>query len=82
MLLTEDRAVDIVVLHVDPGQLDNGLGVSDADVALAPRDPAVEDRDAYLRHVAILKRAGAVVVESGEPSAALSALAERNLLSR
>ena len=82
MLLTEDRAVDIVVMQLDPNQLEQGLGCSNADVALAPHDPAVTDRDVYLRHVDILERAGATVVESDAPSAALEALADRNILAR
>jgi hypothetical protein len=50
-------------------------------VALVPHDAGAEER-AFLEHAAILERAGAVIVPSEEPAAALRALAERNLLAR
>jgi hypothetical protein len=82
MLLTEDPTVDIVVMELEPQLLADGLGLSNADVALALQDPLLKDGDSFQEHVAILERAGAVIVPSDEPSAALRALAERNLLAR
>jgi cyanophycin synthetase len=82
MLLTEDPTVDIVVMELEPDLMANGLGLSDADVALALQDSAPEDSASFLEHVAILERAGAIIVPSDEPAAALRGLAERNLLAR
>ena len=82
MLLTEDPTVDIVVMELEPQLIADGLGLSDADVALALPDSMPEDSDYFQEHVATLERAGAVIVRSDELSAALRALAERNLLAR
>jgi cyanophycin synthetase len=82
MLLTEDPTVDIVVMEADAHLMADGLGLSHADVALTVQDSGPEDSASFLEHIAIMERAGAVIVPSEEPAAALRALARASLLTR